>query len=881
MEAQVEAVTLMLSIHNIFLPSDGSPVMAPSQDIVLGCYYLSSVLAGLPGEGKAFSGLQEPLTALGAGKIAMHAKIRVRLREEHQAIDEDGAVALGAGRILETTAGRILFNDLLPEGVPFYNLTLTSKQISFVIHDVHRRCGHAATVRILDEIKDLGFKAATRAGLSFGIQDLRRPPEKAAIVAKAQGDVDQIEKSFERGVITEGERYNQIIDCWTHARERVWTQVMQELKNDVRRGSLYVNPIYLMVTSGARGGIQQIGQLAGMRGLMAKPSGRIIENPIRANFREGLSVLEYFSSTHGSRKGLADTALKTAESGYLTRKMADVAQNMVIVERDCGTPNGIRKETIYRGDKVDVPLALRIRGRVTRERVVDPRTKAVVVKENDLIDSEKGRQIEALGRTYLHVRSPLTCESRTGVCALCYGMDLSSGELVEEGLAVGIIAAQSIGEPGTQLTMRTFHIGGTASRTVEESEVKTRQEGVLRFHNLSVVTNEAKQDIVLNRNGEIEVQDADGKEIDRYPIKIGAVLRAKDGQKVSSGAILARWDPHMIPIISEKSGKVRFKDIEEGVTMREEVDARTGRKRRVIVEHKGDQHPEILIEDSTGDILGVYSIPEKAHLEVEGGQKIRGGDLLAKTPREISGTQDITGGLPRVTELLEARKPKDPSIISKIDGVVEFGDPKRGKRTILVKNDAGMEEEHLVPHGKHLMVHRGDRVKAGDRLVDGPLELHDILAIKGAEEVQRYILGEVQAVYRAQNVRVDDKHVEVILSRMMARVRVEDPGETDFLPGSVVQRGRFNEANQAVQSVKKKPATSVPLLLGITKAALFSDSFLSAASFQDTTKVLTEAALYSKIDLLLGLKENVILGHMIPAGTGFRRHHESQVRFNV
>jgi len=616
-----------------------------------------------------------------------------------------------------------------------------------------------------------------------------------------------------------------------------------------------------------------------MRGLMAKPSGKIIETPIRANFREGLKVLEYFSSTHGARKGLADTALKTADSGYLTRKLVDVSQNVVICEHDCGTLNSISKSAVYRGDKIEVPLSEQIVGRVARDSIVNLVTDEVIVQENETISEEQAKKIEELGYEKVRVRSPMTCESPMGVCQLCYGTDLSTGRVVEQGMAVGIVAAQSIGEPGTQLTMRTFHIGGTAFRRVERPEIRVRQGGTIRFQAMNVVTNVENENVVLSRNGEVYIVDEKDREIERHQaIPMGAVVTVEDGQKVQPGDLICRWDAHMIPILTDISGTVRFEDVVEGKTMREEIDTNTGVKRKVVIEHKGELHPQIILEDRSGKILGLYPIPEKAHLEVDEGNEVVPGTLLAKTPREITGTQDITGGLPRVTELFEARKPKDPAIISEIDGVVELGEKRRGKRTVIVKNESGQEVEHLVPVGKHLRVHRGDRVRAGEALVDGPLILQDILRINGEEYLQEYLLREVQNVYRSQNVTINDKHIEIIISRMLQKVRIDDPGETDFLPGSTTGKFTFRRTNQQAQAEGKKPATAKPLLLGLTKASLQSDSFLAAASFQETTKVLTEAALSARVDHLLGLKENVILGHLIPVGTAFRAFDAIEIK---
>ncbi|MCP4364954.1 MAG: DNA-directed RNA polymerase subunit beta', partial [Planctomycetes bacterium] len=766
-----------------------------------------------------------------------------------------------------------IFNSILPEELPFYNYNLNQRGLNRIIRDCYRMLGRMQTIELLDSVKSLGFRECTRAGLSLAASDLKMPRKKKEILSKAEAEVERIQGFYRKGSITEGERYNQVVDCWTDASNTVAEEMVKELEDDIRDGKRYLNPVYMMTASGARGSTQQIRQLAGMRGLMAKPSGRIIEAPIKSNFREGLGVLEYFSSTHGARKGLADTALKTADSGYLTRKLADVAQNVVITGDDCGTLGGSTKSAIYRGEKVEVSLSKIIEGRVARSNIVDLVKDEVIVKENELIDEDKAERIEALGYEKIRVRSPLTCEMPLGVCTRCYGMDLSRGKQVEEGTAVGIIAAQSIGEPGTQLTMRTFHIGGTAARSVGESEIVAKRSGRIQFgEKLKVVRSPKGQIASLVSNGELLLVDDKGRQIDKYVIPLGASILLEEGKKASSQQVLARWDPHMTPILAEFTGNIRFEDLVEDKTVRTEIETATGVKRKVIIEHKGDLHPQIIIEDNKGKILSAYPIPEKAYIEVAEGDSVVTGDLLAKTPREISRTEDITGGLPRVTEIFEARKPKDPAVISEIDGVVELGEKKRGKRTIIVKDEvSGLQREHLVPRGKHLKVHRGDLVKAGDPLVEGPLVLHDILRICGEEELQQYMLKEVQNVYRSQNVPIDDKHIEIIIAQMLRKVTVEDPGDTDLLPGLVIEKHRFRDENKRVKETKGKPVTAKPMLMGITKASLQSDSFISAASFQETTKVLTLAALKGQRDPLCGLKENVILGHLVPAGTGFKK----------
>jgi DNA-directed RNA polymerase subunit beta' len=882
-EAQIEASTLMLSINNIFSPAHGGPIIAPNQDIVLGCYFLTLMRPGERGEGKAFSSRDEVWMAYSTDRVHIHANIKVMMEAGVEVHNRSETLITDGRTLVETTPGRIIFNDILPAGMPFYNFELDKKALSNIIADCHIIKGRDHTLGLLDDLKNIGFWAATKAGLSFGKDDMLVPPTKKDIIAETQKEVEQIQKANARGIITEGERYLKVVDAWTHARERIGEDMLNELRNDTRNGKPYVNPIYCMVMSKARGSVEQIRQLAGMRGLMAKPSGKIIEAPIRANFREGLRVLEYFSSTHGARKGLADTALKTADSGYLTRKLADVAQNVVITIDDCGTPNGIAKGTVYQGDKVAVTFVDAIRGRCARQKIVDHITDQLIVDENELITVDRAKKIEELGHDMIRVRSPLTCEAPLGVCVRCYGMDLSRNKLAEPGLAVGIIAAQSIGEPGTQLTMRTFHIGGTASKKVEESDIKTKRAGFVRFANLHAVTRDDGARVVLKRRGEMIIEDQKQREIERYQIPLGAVIRVEEGQEVKERTVLCSWDPHHHPILAEVTGIVRYEDVLEGKTFKYERDPDSDVARMVIIEHKGDLHPQVIIEDERGNRAAIHPLPEKAYIEVRDGDRVVAGKLLAKTPREIVGTQDITGGLPRVTELFEARRPKDPAVLSEIDGVVELGDKRRGKRTIIIKSKdkEGIEREHLVPQGKNLRVHRGDMVEAGEALVDGPLVPHDILAINGEAAVQGYLLREIQSVYRAQGVAIDDKHVEIIIAQMMRKVQVNDPGDSEFLPGAVVDKFKFRKENERLLREKKKPATSSPLLLGITKASLQSESFISAASFQETTKVLTEAALAGKRDNLVGLKENVILGHLVPTGTGFREYQKTRVQKNV
>jgi len=652
-----------------------------------------------------------------------------------------------------------------------------------------------------------------------------------------------------------------VIDIWTRATDEVADSVFRELDS--------FNPVFMMADSGARGSKQQIRQLSGMRGLMAKPSGEIIENPIRANFREGLTMLEYFISTHGARKGLADTALKTADSGYLTRRLVDVAQDVIITSLDCGTLNGIYVEAIVEGDEIVVPLAERITGRVALSNIVNHITDEMIVEAGQEITEEGAKKIEEAGFEKIRIRSVLTCENIHGVCARCYGRNLATGRLVELGEATGIIAAQSIGEPGTQLTMRTFHIGGTASRTVAQSSIAAKNGGVMKYHNLKSTEIKSGQFIILNRNSQVSIHEADGREIERHAVPHGGILKVADGGEVKKGEVFVEWDPYTSPIISEVEGTVRYEDIAEDVTIRKEIDQSTGKEERVVVDFKGDYHPQLIIYNEKNEVLGFYPIPTNAHIIVNDGDRVNAGMVIAKTPRKQTKTKDITGGLPRVAELFEARKPKDPAIISEIDGVVEFGQTRKGVRRVIVRSKSGMKKEYNIPHGKHLNVYKGDIVQAGEQLVDGPVVLQDILKISGERKLQEYLVNEVQEVYRLQGVTINDKHIEVIVRQMLRRLRVEDPGDSSFLMGSQVDRIQFSKANDELKKKGKKPAVAQPLILGITKASLSTDSFISAASFQETTRVLTEAAACGKVDYLRGLKENVIMGHLIPAGTGF------------
>lgn len=846
MEAQMEARVLMLSSNNIFSPANGTPITTPSQDIVLGLYYLTKAKDGAKGEGGVFSDSSEAITAYQDGEIDKHARCKMRLEN---------------GEMIDTTMGRILFNEILPKGCQFVNELMEKCKVSRVISDVYRQFGHHETVSLLDRLKGLGFDEATDSGISIGIDDIQVPSNKDKMIETAIRDVEAIESQYKNGLITDGERHNKVIDIWTHITDQVSDRMFEELPS--------FNPIFMMADSGARGSKQQIRQLAGMRGLMAKPSGEIIENPITANFREGLTVLEYFISTHGARKGLADTALKTADSGYLTRRLVDVAQDVIVTEEDCATLNGIYIEPIYEGDEIVVSLKERVVGRIALDSVADVVTDQSVVRAGEEITEQIADRLEEMGIEKIRIRSVLTCDAKRGICIKCYGRDLGTNRTVELGTAVGIIAAQSIGEPGTQLTMRTFHIGGTASRVVEQSYFKARNDGTLQYHNLKTVTAKSGEIIVLNRSGQVTIHDRTGRELERYTIPSGAILACQDGDQVKKDSIFVKWDAYMVPIFTEMTGRVRFEDIKAGVTMNEEMDATTGLIERVITEHKEDLHPQILITGERDEILGFYPIPVGAHIVVKDGQNVTSGTLVAKTPRKIAKTRDITGGLPRVAELFEARKPKNPAIISEIDGIVEFGEVVKGQRKIIVKSPTGMAKSYLIPHGKHLNVYKGDRVVAGQQLVDGPVVPQDILRVSGERKLQEYLVSGVQEVYRLQGVRINDKHIETIVRQMLRKVKIEDAGDSEFLVGSQVDRVKFQEENEKLVKKGEQPAKAVPILLGITKASLSTESFISAASFQETTRVLTDAASSGKRDQLLGLKENVIMGHLIPAGTGF------------
>ncbi|MBC7840223.1 MAG: DNA-directed RNA polymerase subunit beta', partial [Nitrospiraceae bacterium] len=873
-EAQMEARMLMLAPNNIFSPSSGKPVTTPSQDIVLGCYYLTQNPRRVDETQRLplFSDATGVEFALSEGKIKTHDWLNF-VNPNYDSTGKKKATNYGDSekKLIKTTAGRVIFNGIWPKEIGFFNKNAGKKQLSDIIWRCYQAVGQQGTVETLDKLKELGFTWATKAGISIGITDMIIPKEKQTELDSAYRQIGEVDKQYKRGIITDGERYNKIIDIWTHAGEEISNVMFRTLEHNEGRKEL--NPVFLMVDSGARGNRQQVKQLAGMRGLMAKPSGEIIERPITSNFREGLTVLEYFISTHGARKGLADTALKTADSGYLTRKLVDASQDVIINEEDCGTVNGIVVRAIYEGDEEVVDLSTRIVGRVSCETVKDPISGKPSVKANQLIDEHVAAAIEKIGHEQLKIRSVLTCESGRGVCAKCYGRNLATGQMVKLGEAVGIIAAQSIGEPGTQLTMRTFHIGGTASQTFKQPIIKAKNDGDVRFNDLRTVQALDGKWIVLNKNGSVSLHNKDGRELERYNIVVGSVISIEDGGHVKKGVAFVEWDPYNVPILTEKAGKIEFRDMISGVTVKREVDEATGVMGTVVIEHKEDLHPQIVIMDDHKAVLASYSIPAGAHVSVQEGKKIAAGALLAKTPRKIAKTKDITGGLPRVAELFEARRPKDAAEIAKIDGVVEIGGTVRGKRRVILKDpETGAEEEHLVPLQKHIIVFKGDLVKKGSQLTEGPVVPHEILDVCGPQELQEHMVNEVQEVYRLQGVEINDKHIEIIVRQMLRKVKITDPGDTALLWGDQIEKMEFESENQKVVEKGGKPAEAVPVLLGITKASLETDSFISAASFQDTTRVLTEAATLGKVDHLRGFKENVIMGHLIPAGTGFQTH---------
>ncbi len=880
-EAQLESRLLMMSTNSIFSPSSGQSVMTPTQDIALGIYYMTTLsqqdkmkqFLRRNGDDKIehlpiFADSDEVMLAHAEGAVRTHNRIRLK-NPDH---GKDTAFGDAEARVIETTVGRVVFNEVWPNEIGFVNKPVNKSVLGDLIWHCHKRAGHDATVEALDALKKTGFEQATLAGVSIGMVDMIIPSEKGEILDGARKQVGEVDEQYRQGVITDGERYNKIVDIWTHSTEEISNAMYTAIEENA--GSDETNPVFMMVDSKARGSRQQIRQLAGMRGLMAKPSGEIIERPITSNFREGLSVLEYFISTHGARKGLADTALKTADAGYLTRKLVDVAQDVIVVEQDCNTVNGIEVTAIAEGDEELVGLDSRILGRTALTDIIDPITGETIVKVNDEIDEVLARKILAAGIESVRIRSVLTCESRRGLCARCYGRDLATGGSAEVGTAVGIIAAQSIGEPGTQLTMRTFHIGGTASSVFKQPEIIVKHKGMVRYHELRVVQNREGDHVVLNKNGVISVHDDSGHEVERYTLAMGAIVLVEDGGTLKKGACLAKWDPYSVPVLAEQPGRVRFHDFVENVSVKKEVDETTGMSGTVVLDSKENLHPQIIIEHEDGEVLGFYSIPAGAHVVVKEGDVVTPGELLAKTPRKESKTKDITGGLPRVAELFEARQPKDAAEIAKIEGIVDFGENQRGRRCLIIRDEiTGDTEEHLIPMGKHIVVFKGDRVRKGQQLTEGPIVPQEILEVCGPQELQEYLVNEVQQVYRLQGVEINDKHIEVIVRQMLRKVKITNPGDTDLLWGEQVTRQRFIEVNEGAIAEGKRPAEASPSLLGITKASLETESFISAASFQDTTRVLTDAATLGRVDTLRGFKENVIMGHLIPGGTGFHLHH--------
>ncbi len=880
-EAQIEASVLMLASHNILSPASGQPITVPTQDLVLGLYYLTKAKVNAKGEGRVFANIEEVLMALEAKQVETLTPIRLRytgkVLDMTTAYDDQDLTHTEPvefkNQFISTTVGRAILNDALPEGMPYVNGLLKKKGIGQLINYCYLNLGLEVTVKTLDRVKELGFTYATRSGLSVGLDDMVIPASKYTVVHEAEKQVINVQQQYLDGAITNGERNNKVIQLWSTVTERVADEMFNNMKQADKDGTM--NPIYIMADSGARGSKQQIRQLSGMRGLMAKPSGEIIETPITANFREGLTVLQYFISTHGARKGLADTALKTADSGYLTRRLVDVAQDVIISHNDCGTVEGIYVTPIIEAGETIEPLRDRIIGRVSLEKLKDFEGKTIV-EVNQEIDEDLASAIQAAGIEKVKIRSVLTCESKRGVCILCYGRNVGSGMMVEMCEAVGVIAAQSIGEPGTQLTMRTFHIGGTASRVHDASHLEAKNSGTIRFINLVTVRSKDGHLVAFNRNGSIAVIDDKGREKERYAIVYGAKLKIEDNSRVSQGDVIGEWDPYTFSLLTEIAGTVQFKDLQEGVTLNEEVDEVTGLSRLVVADSPDEKRqPAIIIKAATGNKR--YLMPSRANLMVQDGDEVFPGDILAKIPRETTRTKDITGGLPSVVELFEARKPRDPAIISKIDGVVRFGDVSKGQRKVYVTGDNGQEEEYSVPRGVYVNVQEGERLRAGDALIDGPRNPHDILEVLGERALQMYLVNEIQEVYRLQGVTISDKHIETIVRQMLRWVKIEEVGDTTFLVDQQTDRFRFNAENQRVLMTGGRPAIGRSLLLGITKASLSTDSFISAASFQETTRVLTEASINGSIDTLRGLKENVIVGRLIPAGTGMEYYRNVQL----
>jgi len=895
LEAQMEARTLMLSTNNVLSPANGEPIIVPSQDIVLGLYYITRERINAKGEGMMFCDVAEVSRAYESRKVELSAKVTVRIKE-HELVG-DGQFKDKVTRY-DTTVGRALLSEILPAGLPFshINKSLKKKEISKLINASFRRCGIRETVIFADKLMYSGYTYATRAGISICVDDMLVPDQKHDIIGTAEKEVKEIESQYSSGLVTQGERYNKVVDIWGRAGDQVGKAMMEQLGSQevVNREGKTVkqesfNSIYMMADSGARGSAAQIRQLAGMRGLMAKPDGSIIETPITANFREGLNVLQYFISTHGARKGLADTALKTANSGYLTRRLVDVTQDLVVTEHDCGTKNGLAMKALVEGGEVVEPLRDRILGRVAATDIVSPESSETMIYAGTLLDEDGVDGIEGAGIDEVKVRTPLTCDTRYGLCAQCYGRDLGRGSPVNVGEAVGVIAAQSIGEPGTQLTMRTFHIGGAASRTAVASQVEAKSTGVAHFSvGMRYVTNTRNELIAISRNGEVIISDDNGRERERHKVPYGATLQIKDAAKIKAGQVLASWDPHTRPIITEYAGEVKFENVEEGVTVAKQIDDVTGLSTLVVIDPKrrgssaskglrpqvkllNDKGAEVKIAGTDQSVNITFQI--SAIITVKNGQQVGVGEVLARIPQESSKTRDITGGLPRVAELFEARSPKDAGLLAEITGTVSFGKDTKGKQRLVITDLDGVAHEYLIPKDKHVTVHDGQVVNKGESIVDGPADPHDILRLLGVEALARYITDEVQDVYRLQGVKINDKHIEVIVRQMLRRVQIVDPGDTRFITGEQLERAEVLEENERVQAESKQPAAYSYMLLGITKASLSTDSFISAASFQETTRVLTEAAIMGKRDDLRGLKENVIVGRLIPAGTGLAYHN--------
>jgi DNA-directed RNA polymerase subunit beta' len=885
-EAQIEASTLMLASNNILSPAHGAPIAIPTQDMVLGLYYLTKMRPNAKGSGRTFASMEDVLIALEMGEVETLTGIKLRhtgrVIDLNKAFDNQNIMYTEPiefnKQYMDTTVGRVILNDVLPKEMPFINGLLKKKGLGQLVQYCYLKFGLQITVQMLDEVKKLGFLYATRAGISIGIDDMVVPEEKAGLVRDAEKQVIEVQQQYQEGAITQSERYNKIIEIWSKVTEAISDKLFKNLEEDDRTGRI-LNPIYIMADSGARGSKQQIRQLSGMRGLMAKPSGEIIEQPITANFREGLDVLQYFISTHGARKGLADTALKTADSGYLTRRLCDVAQDVIITEDDCGTADGIYVEPIIESGEIIEPLRDRIVGRVALEDQRDYENN-VIVSVNQEITEELASAIQAAGIERVKIRSVLTCESKRGVCRLCYGRNLATGRMVERGEAVGIISAQSIGEPGTQLTMRTFHIGGAATRVSEQSTQDAKSNGFVRFSNVNTVRNNKGELIAMNRNGILIIVDEKNRERERYPVVYGAKINVEDGAPVKANQILLEWDPYTFSILTEVSGAVHFKDLVDGVTTQEQVDEITGNMQVVVTESSDEKRfPTIIVRPEGGGRSEEkrYLMPTHAHLMVGDGEEVHAGDVLAKIPRATTKTKDITGGLPRVVELFEARKPRETAVIAEINGTVKYGEVTKGMRKLYITGDDGIQKEYSIPRGVHINVQEGERVRSGDPLMDGPRNPHDILAVLGEKELQKYLVNEIQEVYRLQGVNINDKHLEVISRQMMRWVRIEDIGDTEFLPEEVVDKFKFREENARVIEAGGRPAMGKPILLGITKASLSTDSFISAASFQETTRVLTEAAINGKVDYLRGLKENVIMGRLIPAGTGMEFYRRVKI----